>query len=330
MFDLYQTLFIIFMSGFTSYVTSVLSFIVKFLMSKLFYIVSFNSSIDSPNTTQIIDLIKESCGFIERHSVVNGEREPEGVCISIEGKFVAFVTVDYKDSYGDITKQTTVHVVSTKPIKLKEMTKIKNIYEEKNLPVVTAYMSGSHFTDNYFKIEIPVCYEPYLSQDILMDRIIEEYNKSNTFVCRTLIHGEPGLGKSMIGKLLAKRLDTSLCFDFNLLLPGARLMELYRQVEPDKDNPLIIQIDEFDILVTNIHNQENIRTINWAPNKVHDKSSYNTFFSEHVPCFPYVIYILTSNRPIEYFDSLDKSYVGSNRIDIKAHMKSKNCTKFYD
>ena len=55
-----------------------------------------------------------------------------------------------------------------------------------------------------------------------------------------------------IGKLLAGKLGGSFCFDIDLFSPGNSTLKFYEDVKPTNDNPLIIQIDEFDNLIDNV------------------------------------------------------------------------------
>ena len=53
---------------------------------------------------------------------------------------------------------------------------------------------------------------------------------------------------------------------------------------------------------------------------VYNKSSYNSFMSEYVTYLPNIIWLFTSNKPVSYFEDLDKSYINNNRIDYKKEL----------
>lgn len=305
-------------------ITNVLSFVATLLLILVCNINLIDSDSDSINCNEILEYIKKNASIVTKYSIINGEKEPTGICFSWSKKFIAYISTNYNTQQGDVRKHTSILIISSNNIDLKKKVKLIDLCQDNNNSLIKAYMSGSHFHDNYYIIDIPFNSKPYTAQIKAMDIIKKFYEKNDRFICRTLICGNPNIGKSMIGKLLAKEYNTSLCFDFNLLLPGARLLELYRQVQPTKENPLIIQIDEFDILINNIHESKNIHTISYCPNKIHDKASYNTFMAEYLPCYPYVIYVLTSNQTFDYFDDLDKSYTSPNRIDIKLNMISRD------
>ena len=117
--------------------------------------------------------------------------------------------------------------------------------------------------------------------------------------------------------MLAKEFDSSCCFDIKLNLPGTPVATLWKTVRPTLDKPLIIQIDEFDILLHKIHhNKISEKQNEWMRSLVYDKQSYNTFLSETLTIFPYVIYVFTMNSSPDDIRKLDKSYIRNNRIDL--------------
>ena len=76
-------------------------------------------------------------------------------------------------------------------------------------------------------------------------------------IARILLTGSTGVGKSFIAKLLAQKYNSSFCFEIKLNDPGVDLRELYSTAEVDSyKKPLILLIDEFDILIENIHHQK--------------------------------------------------------------------------
>lgn len=94
------------------------------------------------------------------------------------------------------------------------------------------------------------------------------------------------------------------------------MRELYNTSEVSSyKKPLIILIDEFDILIHNIHHQEHMTKHKWLRTLVYDKESYNSFLSEYALLFPYVIYIFTMNTSKSTIDKLDTSYLRQGRMD---------------
>ena len=157
--------------------------------------------------------------------------------------------------------------------------------------------------------------KPRVFQDIVINDIIKHYNKSKFNICRALVCGDSNVGKSTIGKLLAGKLGGSLCFDVDLFSPGNCTLKLYEDVKPTNDNPLIIQIDEFDNLIDNIHKQKEPKKVEWLKNTIYNKATYNSFMSEYVTYLPNVIWLFTTNKKKEYFSKLE-NYINSIELII--------------
>lgn len=167
-------------------------------------------------------------------------------------------------------------------------------------------------------------------QQTIIDKIYEDYlHRSYTVI---LLYGYPGKGKSMIPYLLAKYMleekynnfqkykKISLIDTFNPFQPGDKFSTLYTKVSPSKDSPLIVVIEEIDIMIMKIHTNT-LSLHNDIPTLITNKIEWNMFLDRFDRgLYPNVIFIMTTNKNITYFDNLDDSYMRKNRVNIKLNV----------
>lgn len=315
----------------------IMMFVVTMIFKKWVKYFTMDSISDSVNTKATQKYIRDNVSYCSNYNVVGGKKYPIGICISFSKMFLAYVESENKEEDHKIKRNVNIKILTFKDLDIKKKKKIgisvddsedDNDNEEESKTKIDRsiklYLTGTYYSDDYEEVIFPMPYNftPRDYQSQIIKIINQEYQNHPFSICRVLISGQKNLGKSMVAKFLAKELKTSLCFDINLLLPGSPLINLYQQSSPDKDKPLIIQLDEFDIMIKNIHENKNIKSVNWASNKIQDKSSYNTFMSEYTLCLPYVIYVATTNEDFEWFDELDTSYTSPNRFDLKIKITS--------
>ena len=178
---------------------------------------------------------------------------------------------------------------------------------------------GSFFCLEYSKRQDIIEYTASPKQQEIIENILNSYNmkdnKSKSVV--VLLSGPTGSGKSTIPFILANMMKCSICKTFNPTDPGDELSILYNTVNPTKDKPLIILLDEIDIIIDKIHNN-NILPHNKIPIKIKDKTAWNSFFDDiNRGEFKYTIWILTTNKDFDYFDNIDKSYMRPGRVNLK-------------
>ena len=91
---------------------------------------------------------------------------------------------------------------------------------------------------------------------------------------------------------------------------------------PSNDCPLIILLDEVDIMVTKLHNGEIKLPHAPIPIEFKNKTEWDKFFDKfNQGIRKNVIIIMTSNKKLSYFDEMDSSYMRDGRIDIKYEFK---------
>ena len=153
-------------------------------------------------------------------------------------------------------------------------------------------------------------YNPKLQQKSILESIIRLYKKEKR--TSVFISGESGTGKSMIGFLLAKELNAKLCRTFNPTDPGDTMIKLVRDLEPTSEKPVIIVLDEANILIRKI--TDGVIRHKDIPILVHDKITFNRYMDDMM-FYENVILILTSNEPKKSMDDIDESYLRKGRID---------------
>lgn len=160
--------------------------------------------------------------------------------------------------------------------------------------------------------------QPFPTQRIILDNIKDIYSKLGR--ATIFIHGVSYAGKSSIGYLLAKELHGHYCHSFNPSDPGDQLSNLIVDSQ-NEDEPLIIVLEESDIIIQNIHHQR--ITINHDIfTSVYNKSTWATFLDDMI-FFNNVILILTSNTSKSTIDEMDESYLREGRIHASFSMMEK-------
>ena len=154
---------------------------------------------------------------------------------------------------------------------------------------------------------------PYPSQEIIINRVKEQYEKTKHVV--VLICGTPGTGKSMIGLLLANQYKSAYCNTLKPWQPGDILASLYSEIEPPSESPIIIAFDEIDNIITAV--DARIPSHKSLMIQIQDKSGWNSFFDAiQRGLYPNLILVMTSNRSADYIRSIDPSYIRKGRVDL--------------
>ncbi len=178
---------------------------------------------------------------------------------------------------------------------------------------------GNYFCLEYSKRTNIIEFNSSPKQKEIIENILNFYNMKNN-ISRSvvvLLSGPTGSGKSTLPFILASDLKCSICKTYNPTEPGDDLSVLYNTVNPNKDKPLIILLDEIDIIINNINNN-NITLHKTIPIKIKDKTSWNGFWDDiNRGDFKYTIWVLTTNKSFDYFDAIDPSYTRPGRINIK-------------
>ena len=293
----------------------------KYLKYLNYYI--FDSVSDPINTKNILKQIKDNGGFISKYIIDDGKQEPDGLCFNIKHKYLVYIENWTTSNQYTSKKNSKVYVIGKCPIDIKSISNLDDSGDDigENTKVLKLYLSSAFYDGQFKQINLPFNnFEPLSHQTDTINKIVDSYEKNIFHICRTLVYGEPRKGKSFIGKLLASKYDSAYCFDIKLDSPGTQLLTLWETFKPEKDRPLIVQIDEFDILIKNIHEQNIKHEHDWLKTMVYDKQSYNTFISEYLICLPYVIYLFTMNSKPEDINKMDESFIRTNRIDLLCEM----------
>jgi hypothetical protein len=148
-------------------------------------------------------------------------------------------------------------------------------------------------------------------KEIISDIILNFTENKNKFFC--IIHGPPGVGKSMIGILLTKEVKGTLVRSYNPTLPFHTLKGIYYQANPTQENPLIIVIDEIDCILKSIHS--GIKQKPNLPIEVTGKKEWNILFDNvDLGLYEHTYIIGTMNSSPEDINKLDEAYIRENRV----------------
>ena len=277
----------------------------------------FDSTFDKENTDKLVEYLSDTNNSTVLTQIFfKGESKPDGICYSYENRFICYVKNSSELSRERYKNNSKIWYIGQLHIELVKDTNIEKQIKEDNY--IKIWDTDSDFRDAYiYTFKIPFEFKPYEKQTTIIDKIINIQAKSPYHICRALVYGSPGCGKSFIGKLLARKLNGSLATFINLGSPGCGFRQLYKKSSPGKNQVLIIQLDELDIIINTIHKQKNIHIKpDWLKTEAYDKSSYNTFWSEYVTRYPFVIWLCTMNSTPEEIDTLDGCYLRNNRMDL--------------
>jgi len=244
------------------------------------------------------------------HSVLRNEQnDPSGLFFGFI--YIGYITEIKQD--GNNQNQTLYCICRSQ-----QFTKLMNIEKQGTFE---KYIKLYTRTGNYFCIKYKNnnfrCTEfiPRNKQSEILDDVILHYKKNRRSVL--MITGEPGGGKTFIGVLLAKSLNGSMCKTYNPIEPGDNLRNLYDTVKPTYENPLVLLIDEFDVILHMLHNN-NVKFHDNIPIEVKSKMSWNTLLDDiNLNIYPFVIVILTSNlNKATIVDKYEQSYIRPGRVDL--------------
>jgi len=153
-----------------------------------------------------------------------------------------------------------------------------------------------------------------------IEQIVAAFNMRKH--CVAYVHGAPGSGKSMLGILLAKRLNAHYCKEWNPTEPGDSISQVYSSICPTFENPLVLMLDEVDTVISSL-----IRGV--APHKhiaipVCNKPTWNNMLDNiDLGIYPHLILIMTSNKSDEWVHKQDRSLIRTGRVDVVLQLQQR-------
>jgi len=206
-----------------------------------------------------------------------------------------------------------------------ESMSIEKIDEEssaKNPNYITLYQKGGYIGSYGYSRRkfLPMEYRPKKAQKRIIGEILNKFATNKH--CVAFISGRFGAGKSYIAHLIASRLskrsNVMFCDSLNQTNPNEFFQELCHSAIPSESEPLIVLIDEVDVIMEKIVNGVNIHKT--YKNEIRNKTSWNRFFDWfNKGLYPHVIIIMTSNKSKELIfeiPGIDPSWLREGRVDL--------------
>jgi len=240
--------------------------------------------------------------------------------LTIHSKMLAYFPSDYagrlvyvlihsKNKYDILEK-------SNKPNIEKIMPKENSDNESK---IDYCYRSGdySFFEYNKSKMYINSC--AFTQQQLqIYENIMTIYNTKNNVKC--YLYGNVNSGKTFLAYLMARELNCYLCDTFNPTEPSDHFSNIYNCIHPTPKKPLILLLDEVDVILHKIH-KETILPHKNNSIQVYNKTTWNNMLDKlDYGLYPNVILILCSNVSVNDINKMDPSYLRQGRIDLIQHL----------
>jgi hypothetical protein len=164
--------------------------------------------------------------------------------------------------------------------------------------------------------------KPNNLQEKIISDILEIYEENQIAV--VCIAGQSGSRKSTIADLLASKLKTCICTQYNPTRPGHTLNNVHTTANTSKEKPLIMEWCEIDTSIKNI-SKGIPRIAKGSQLETYDKADFNGLLDKicNRKIFPYLIIIMTMNSPFEEIDKIDPSYLREGRIHKRFVMNVK-------
>lgn len=306
-----------------------LNYLLVLFLSLWFEIYIFKSKNDIHHSKKILEYIEKENNYVESYIINQGEKKANGLCCS--SKFASYIIHNITETPHKVKADYIIYFIGKIPFEIKIQNptiEIEVDKETKQKKSIQIYVKEHPWYDSQYKlIELPFDYEPYQRQNEVLNSILDNYNNNQNNIGRYLISGKVGSGKSFIAKLLAKKMNTKLTFDIKLDQPGNHINKVYfKENTISRENPLIILLDEWDVMIKNIHSSSIKPQHKWLITQIINKETYTTFLSEQILLYPYVIYIFTMNSTVKEINDLDPCYLRKGRIDIKFNLSSLSST----
>ena len=152
-------------------------------------------------------------------------------------------------------------------------------------------------------------------QSTLFKSIMNHYKIHN--YCTVFINGPPGVGKTFFSYIMAQKLNCYLTDNYIPTEPGSSINSFYNKTKKiSATKPLIVILDEIDVMISNIHHHR-IQQHKKLKTEVYDKVSWNMLFDKiNYGLYPYVIFVMTSNKDKKYIDEMDPCYLRDGRVTV--------------
>jgi hypothetical protein len=184
---------------------------------------------------------------------------------------------------------------------------------------------GHNVWCDYTKINSVINISPTKIQEFIANQIVDRFIKHQCVVA--FISGPAGTGKSSIASVVIGLLNKTnryesinYCNTFNPTNIADNISGLLNSLKLPS-NPLIINIDEIDIILSNVH--KGIPDNNTGGRRlISDKLSWNVFMDKYATR-AHLILLLTSNKSLkEIALDCDESYLRSGRVHLTFEMPS--------
>lgn len=256
-----------------------------------------------------------------KHSVTSCDDKPEGLFFGYSKYFFVGLITKKKEFRGEII---TVYILTTKTTFTK-LSSAQEIVADKKSLVTVVTRSGAWWNLVYSKRDLDfTSFKARPDQTRIIVEIMKLYKDQSSMAF--IFHGPTGTGKSMTARLLAKELGGSFCNTFVPTDPNDMIGQMYVEINPTKEKPLILTIEEGDVMIEKIFANQIVPHKNYSTS-ITDKAGWNNFLDDLKIMYPWIILIITSNRsPAEIIEISDESAIREGRIDYKYEFLTDHCT----